>query len=72
MEEIEIVTLHGNKYYVMDRINQNNEIYIILLNINDDTDLCVRKEVTKDNKKYLAKLKNNEELESVLKEFANK
>lgn len=72
MEEIEIISLNDNNYYVMDRINIDNLTYIVLLNVNNETDLIVRKELTKEDKKYLAKLENEEELQKVLKEFANK
>ncbi len=72
MEEIEIISLNDNNYYVMDRINIDDATYIVLLNVNNETDLIVRKELTKEDKKYLAKLENEEELQKVLKEFANK
>ena len=72
MEDIEVVVLNDNKYYVMDRISYNSNAYLILLNINDENDLCVRKEVFKDDKKHLAMLDNEEELKNVLNLFANK
>ena len=70
MEEMEIINLKDKKYYVLNRIELNDFTYIILLNINDEKDLAVRKEVTKDDKKYLVMLNDEEELKSVLKEFA--
>ena len=70
MEEMEIINLKDKKYYVLNRIELNDFTYIILLNINDEKDLAVRKEVTKDDKKYLVMLNDDEELKSVLKEFA--
>ena len=71
MEEIEVVTLEDDKNYnVIERLELNGFTYLILANENDDTDICVRKEVEKEDKTYLAMLSSDEELESVLKEFA--
>lgn len=70
MDEIEVIALRDKKYYVLNRIELNDFTYIILLNISDETDLAVRKEVTKDDKKYLVMLNDEEELKLVLKEFA--
>ena len=71
MQEIEVITLEDNKdYNVMDKKEQNGFTYLLLANVEDDTDICVRKEVTKDDKTYIAMLSNDEELDSVLKLFA--
>ena len=71
MEEIEVITLEDNKdYNVIDKLEQNGFTYLLLANTEDDTDICVRKEVTKGEKTYIAMLSNDEELDSVLKLFA--
>lgn len=70
MEEVEIVTLSDKRYYLMDRVELNSSTYLVLVNINDEKDVCVRKEVEKEGKKYLVGLSSDEELQSVLKEFA--
>ncbi len=71
MQEIEIVTLEDNQEYnVITKIELNGFTYLILANTNDDTDMCVRKEIVKEDKSYLAMLSSDEELENVLKEFA--
>lgn len=71
MQEIEVITLEDNKdYNVMDKKEQNGFTYLLLANVEDDTDICVRKEITKDDKTYIAMLSNDEELDSVLKLFA--
>ena len=71
MQEVEVVTLEDNKdYNVMDKVDQNGFTYLLLANVSDDTDICVRKEVVKDDKTYIAMLSNDEELDSVLKLFA--
>ena len=71
MQEVEVITLEDNKdYNVMDKIEQNGFTYLLLANVDDDTDICVRKEVIKDGNSYIAMLSNEEELDSVLKLFA--
>ena len=71
MEEIEVITLEdGKDYNVMDKLDQNGFTYLLLVNVDDDTDFCVRKEVIKEDKSYIAMLSSDEELQNVLKEFA--
>ena len=71
MEEIEVITLEDNKdYNVIDKLEQNGFTYLLLANTEDDTDICVRKEVAKGEKTYIAMLSSDEELDSVLKLFA--
>ena len=71
MQEVEVITLEDNKdYNLMDKKELNGFTYLLLANVDDDTDICVRKEVVKDDKTYIAMLSNDEELQNVLKEFA--
>ncbi len=71
MQEVEVITLEDNKdYNVMDKIEQNGFTYLLLANVDDDTDICVRKEIIKDGSSYIAMLSDEEELDSVLKLFA--
>lgn len=71
MEDVEIITLDDNKEYnVVDRKEINGFTYLLLANVDDETDICVRKEIKKEDKEYIAMLSSEEELENVLKEFA--
>lgn len=71
MEDVEIITLDDNKEYnVVDRKDINGFTYLLLANVDDETDICVRKEIKKEDKEYIAMLSSEEELEIVLKEFA--
>lgn len=71
MEDVEIITLDDNKEYnVVDRKDINGFTYLLLANVDDETDICVRKEIKKEDKEYIAMLSSEEELENVLKEFA--
>lgn len=44
--------------------------YTLFVNINDDTDICFRKTVIKDNEEYYIGLDNEEELQKVIVNFA--
>ena len=71
MEDVEVITLDDNiDYNVIDRKDLNGFTYLLLANVNDETDICVRKEIKKNDKEYIAMLSSDEELENVLKEFA--
>ena len=71
MEDIEVITLEDNiDYNVIDRKEINGFTYLLLANVNDDTDVCIRKELKKNDKEYIAMLSGDEELELVIKEFA--
>ena len=71
MQEVEMITLEdGKDYNVINKLDLNGFTYLLLANVNDDTDICIRKEVIKDGNSYIAMLSNDEELQSVIKEFA--
>jgi len=63
---------NGNKYIIIDEINDRENKYIYLSNINDSTDICIRKTVKKDNNEYFEALKDEEELKYALELFTNK
>ena len=70
MQEVEVITLEDNKdYNVIERLEQNGFTYLLLSNVDDADDICIRKEVVKNEKTYIAMLSSDEELQSVLKEF---
>lgn len=68
MEELEILTIDDKDYVVIDRITDNNDTYIYVTNIEDETDFFVRKELN-DN---LISLKDENELNKALELFAKK
>ena len=72
MQEVEVITLEDNiDYNVMDKKEYNGSTYLLLANVSDDSDVCVRKEVIKEGNVYISMLSNDEELDAVLKLFAN-
>lgn len=68
MEELEIITINDSDYAVIDRITENNNTYIYVTNIDDETDFFVRKE----QKDSLLALKDEKELHKALELFAKK
>ena len=68
MEELEILTIDDSDYAVIDRIKDNNNTYVYLTNIEDETDFFVRKE---QNDTLLA-LEDETELNKALELFAKK
>lgn len=68
MEELEILTIEDKDYAVIERINNNNNTYVYVTNVDDETDFFVRKE---QNDTLLA-LDNEEELNKALELFAKK
>ena len=71
--EVNVITLeNGCEYLIIDTIELNNKKYLFLSNEKDENDMCVRKVIIKEEKEFLVKLDNNEELENVLEEFSLK
>lgn len=72
-KEIKTVTLEDNiTYAIIDVIENNQQRYVYLTNIDDDTDFCIRKLVKEDNEELLIGLNNEEEFKTALAIFQNK
>ena len=66
-----IIPLEDNENYaVIDKIETEGGFYVYLSNINDNEDICIRKEVTKQNaeneENYLVPLKDEGEVDHAL------
>lgn len=68
MEELEILTIDDKDYAVIERITDNNNTYVYVTNVDDETDFFVRKE----QNDILLALDNEEELNKALELFAKK
>ena len=67
------VILEDNiEYIVIDKINFGKSSFVYLANSNDDTDICVRKEIYKDGKCLLVGLADKAEVDNALKLFVEK
>lgn len=69
----EYITLdNGTEYLILDDEEINGTIYTLFVNVEDKTDICFRKTVIKDGKKYYAGLDDEKEFEKVLLKFTSK
>ena len=68
--EVNVIELEdGLSYVIVDAIQNENNKYLFLANVDDENDICVRKIILKESKEYLSKLSNDDELEEALTLF---
>lgn len=73
MIEINTVILeNGIEYTEVDDIVYDNVKYILLSNINDVKDSCIRKIIILNNEEYISKLDSDREFDIVLSLFMEK
>lgn len=73
MVEIDTVVLeNGIEYTEVDDLIYNNTKYILLSNIKNVKDSCIRKISIEDNEEYLCKLDDEKEFDTVLDMFLEK
>ena len=69
MEEIEVITLeNGEDYGIINTCLHDNTKYLLLSNLSNSKDICIRKIINENNKEYITRL-NDKELEMVLNLF---
>ena len=70
---INVVTLEdGIEYGVIDEITLEDNKYVFLANINNESDVCFRKIIIRENQEYIVGLENEKEFELALAAFAKK
>lgn len=62
---------NGIEYTEVDMLDYNNNKYLLLTNINDVKDSCIRKLLIEDNKEYVCRL-DDKEFDDVLNMFVEK
>ena len=69
--KVNIITLENKQdYIILSTIEHNNNRYFVLINEDNDNDLCIRKVVLNtENKETLVKLDSKEEFIAVLNIF---
>ena len=67
----EYVVLDNKDYIIMEKLLINNIKYYILAS-EEQKDVCIRKEITEENEKYLVGLDNEEEFNLVMEKYLNK
>lgn len=65
-----IVFENGVEYLIMDTKEVDGTLYTLFVNINDDSDICFKKNIIKDGKEYYSYLDNEDEFKKVLFSFS--
>ena len=60
------------EYTEIDRVNYNHNTYVILSDLDNPNDFCVKKLINENNYEYIIELNNKEEFNNVLKIFIDK
>lgn len=73
MEDVKVVTLENNiDYMVVDTISLNDIEYLLLSNMENTLDFCIRIHTCIDETDYLEKLNSKEEFDKIFSLFINK
>lgn len=68
---MESVVLEDNiTYVIVKELKINGNLYSLLANINDPTDICFRKTITENNEEYFVGLDDENELKLVMMHFS--
>lgn len=72
-KEYNVITLeNGIEYTEVDKLIVDDTEYLILSNLDDPKDFCIRKLIVKDNEKYITGLDNDDEFDKVYKQLQDK
>lgn len=63
---------NGIEYTEVDTLEYNNNKYILLSNINNVKDSCIRKLIIENNEEYIYRLDNDSEFDTILNLFIEK
>ncbi len=70
---IDVIKLeNGKEYGIIDTITHNGSNYLVLSNILDNNDFCIRKVIEKEGREVIVKLNDQNEFEEIMKMFYNK
>ena len=73
MEDVKVVTWENNiDYMVVDTISLNDIEYLLLSNMENTLDFCIRIHTCIDETDYLEKLNSKEEFDKIFSLFINK
>ena len=72
-KEYNVVTLEDNiEYTEIDRIENNNNTYVVLSDLENPEKFCIRKLITENNEEFIIGLDSKEEFDTILKIFTEK
>jgi len=73
MVEVDTIILeNGVEYTEVDDLIYNNTKYILLSNVKNVKDSCIRKISIQDNEEYLSRLDDEKEFDTILDKFIEK
>ena len=67
-----IVLDDGIEYLIYDTEMIDDKIYTLFVNISDDSDICFRKTILKNNEEFFVGLDDDTEFEKILLHFTKK
>lgn len=65
-----VILENGEKYTILDSTTYDNNKYVLLSNVSNKNDVCIRKILNEDDKVYVCRL-DDKELKEVLNLFIN-
>lgn len=69
-KECNVVTLDGTEYTEINRLEKDGNTYVLLSNLDNPTDFCLKKVIKKDGTDYINGLRSEEEVNQILKLMA--
>lgn len=68
--KLDVIELEDQKdYVILDTKEIDNNKYLLLQEVNDDNNICIRKSIIENNEEYISMLEEKE-YAKVLKEFS--
>ena len=72
-KEYNVVTLEdGVEYTEVSRLENNNNTYLFLSNLDKPEDFCIRKLIKRENNEYIVGLDSKEEFDKIFNLFSSK
>ena len=71
-KDYNVVILDGVVYTEIDRLKHNNNSYILLSNLDNPRDFCIKKVIIDNNEEYAVQLDSEEEFRDILNLIALK
>lgn len=65
-----IILDDGIEYAIIKEIKINNTTYTLFANVNDGSDICLRKTIIENNEEYYTGLDNKKEFDLVMSSFS--
>lgn len=67
-----VVLENGIKYTELSRVSYNDTDYVVLSNLSNPNDFCIRKLIKENNEDYIVGLDSKEEFDKIFALFSNK